>query len=189
LEALPVLFKSRDNQRERQVENKRVRARWKAWGKIVAKPDPIELVVEIVAASVSCNSRSMAEAPQSSESAHAVAKGFAESGEAAATNGDPPSPAVPIGESIASDYLICLEDGKRFKSMRLHLKRLGITPEEYRAKWGLPSTYPMVAPDYAAQRSAMAKSLGLGRISAKYVAAPPQSPTERKPDRPRKGTV
>ena len=76
---------------------------------------------------------------------------------------DPPAPAVSIRKSVTPDYLICLEDGKRFKSLRRHLGALGMTPEQYRVKWDLPSTYPMVAPNYAAQRSAMAKKIGLGR--------------------------
>ncbi len=69
-----------------------------------------------------------------------------------------------IRKSVTPEYLICLEDGKKFKSMRRHLGQLGLTPEEYRAKWNLPSDYPMVAPNYAAQRSEMAKKIGLGQI-------------------------
>ena len=77
------------------------------------------------------------------------------------------SPAVPIRKSVTPDYLICLEDGKKFKSMRRHLAGLGLTPEQYREKWKLPSDYPMVAPNYAAQRSAMAKQIGLGQFTRK----------------------
>jgi predicted transcriptional regulator len=76
-------------------------------------------------------------------------------------------PAVPIRKSITPDFLICLEDGKRFKSLRRHLARLGLTPALYREKWNLPSDYPMVAPNYAAQRSALAKKIGLGQIPRK----------------------
>jgi predicted transcriptional regulator len=72
-------------------------------------------------------------------------------------------PAVPIKKSITPDYIISLEDGRKFKSMRRYLGRLGMTPDEYRQKWGLPAKYPMVAPNYAAARSALAKSMGLGR--------------------------
>jgi predicted transcriptional regulator len=71
--------------------------------------------------------------------------------------------AVSIRKSISPDLLICLEDGKRFKSLRRHLTGLGLTPEQYRQKWNLPSDYPMVAPNYAAWRSAIAKQLGLGQ--------------------------
>ncbi len=74
-----------------------------------------------------------------------------------------PSPAVPVKKSITPDHLISLEDGKRYKSLKRHLRKHGLTPEQYRAKWGLPSDYPMVAANYAAQRSELAKSLGLGQ--------------------------
>lgn len=73
------------------------------------------------------------------------------------------TPAVPIKRSVYSDYIICLEDGKRFKSLKRHLGVYGLTPDEYRKKWGLPSDYPMVAPVYAAARSALAQEMGLGR--------------------------
>ena len=73
------------------------------------------------------------------------------------------TPAVPIRKSITPDFLICLDDGKQFKSLRRHLAGLGLTPEQYRVKWNLPSDYPMVAPNYAAQRSALAKKIGLGQ--------------------------
>lgn len=72
-------------------------------------------------------------------------------------------PAVPIKKSITPDYLICLDDGLKFKSLKRHLSLLGMTPETYRAKWKLPADYPMVAPAYSAQRSEMAKSFGLGK--------------------------
>ena len=75
--------------------------------------------------------------------------------------------AVPIRRSITPDFLICLDDGKRFKSLRRHLTSLGLTPAQYRAKWNLPSDYPMTAPNYAAQRSAIAKTLGLGQLKRK----------------------
>ena len=76
-------------------------------------------------------------------------------------------PAVPIRRSVTPDYLVCLEDGKRYKSLRRHLAGLGLTPAQYREKWNLPPDYPMVAPNYAALRSAMAKKLGLGQIPRK----------------------
>ena len=75
-------------------------------------------------------------------------------------------PAVPINKSITPDYLICLEDGARLKLLKRHLAQLGLTPAEYRAKWGLPDEYPMVAPNYAKQRSELAKGIGLGRKKA-----------------------
>jgi len=72
-------------------------------------------------------------------------------------------PAVSIRKSITPDYLVCLDDGKKFKSLRRHLAGLGMTPDQYRAKWGLPADYPMVAANYAAQRSELAKRIGLGQ--------------------------
>ena len=83
-------------------------------------------------------------------------------------------PAVSIKKSITPDFLICLDDGKKFKSLKRHLGQLGMTPDEYRAKWGLPSNYPIVAPNYSATRSNLAKSFGLGRKPA-AVEAPKAS--------------
>jgi predicted transcriptional regulator len=77
---------------------------------------------------------------------------------------EPLKPFVPVKKSITPDYLVCLEDGKRFKSLKRHLRtHFDLTPDEYRAKWGLPSDYPMVAPNYAKARSALAKEMGLGQ--------------------------
>ena len=129
----------------------------------MANFDAVEVAADIVAAFVSNNALPTGELPSLIESVYAAVAGFRGPGEVAATVVDPPSPAVSIRKSITPDYLICLEDGKRLKSMRRHLALLGMTPEQYRAKWGLPSTYPMVAPNYATQRSAMAKNAGFGR--------------------------
>ncbi|OKH89982.1 MucR family transcriptional regulator [Thalassospira sp. TSL5-1] len=77
---------------------------------------------------------------------------------------EPLKPAVPVKKSIGDDYIICLEDGKKLKMLKRHLRTTyDMTPEEYRAKWGLPADYPMVAPNYAKQRSQFAKKIGLGR--------------------------
>jgi predicted transcriptional regulator len=73
-----------------------------------------------------------------------------------------PTPAAPVRKSVTPDYLISLEGGKQYKSLKRHLGKLGLTPEAYREKWGLPCNYPMVAPNYAAKRSELAKSLGVG---------------------------
>nr|WP_278116383.1 MucR family transcriptional regulator [Mesorhizobium sp. WSM4875]WIE94775.1 MucR family transcriptional regulator [Mesorhizobium sp. WSM4875] len=84
------------------------------------------------------------------------------------------NPAVPIRKSVTPDYIISLEDGKKFKSLKRHLStRYGLTPEEYRAKWGLPADYPMVAPNYATARSALAKTMGLGRKPQEPEASSP----------------
>jgi predicted transcriptional regulator len=80
--------------------------------------------------------------------------------------GAPPdlTPAVPIRRSVTPDYIVCLEDGRKFKMLKRHLKTAyDLTPEAYRARWGLPADYPMVAPNYARQRSGLAKKIGLGR--------------------------
>ena len=77
---------------------------------------------------------------------------------------EPLKPAVPVKRSINPDFIVCLEDGKKFKSLKRHLRtQYGMTPEQYREKWGLPSDYPMVAPNYAAARSQLAKQMGLGQ--------------------------
>ena len=80
------------------------------------------------------------------------------------TEAAPQTPAVPIKKSVQNDYIVCLEDGKKYKSLKRHLGvHYGLTPDEYRQKWNLPANYPMVAPSYAAARSELAKSMGLGR--------------------------
>ena len=80
------------------------------------------------------------------------------------TNAEPLKPAVSIKKSVTPDYIVCLEDGKKFKSLKRHLRtHYNLTPEEYRAKWGLPADYPRVAPNYAAARSNLAKKMGLGQ--------------------------
>jgi len=76
------------------------------------------------------------------------------------------NPAVPAKKSVFPDFIICLEDGKRLKMLKRHLRAFNLTPDQYRAKWGLPGDYPMVAPNYARFRSNMAKNVGLGRKQA-----------------------
>jgi predicted transcriptional regulator len=140
-------------------------------GTPVAKSNSIELAGEIVTSFVSNNSVPRSDLPALIEAVHTALKSLAERGEVAAAVVDPPEPAVPIRKSVTPDYLICLEDGKKFKSLRRHLTTLGMTPEQYREKWNLPSTYPMVAPNYAAQRSALAKNIGLGQSRGRHLAA------------------
>ena len=140
----------------------------------MATSDPIELATEIMAAFVANNAVPRADLPALFEGLHSALKRLADGGEVAPAAIDPPTPAVSIRKSVTPDYLICLEDGKRFKSLRRHLTMLGMTPEQYRTKWNLPSTYPMVAPNYTAQRSAFAKNMGFG-LREKPVAAPPES--------------
>ncbi len=123
---------------------------------------PIELAAEIVAAFVSNNPLPKSDLPALIQAMHAAVASLSSEASAPAPVAAK-EPAVPIRKSITPDFLICLEDGKRFKSLRRHLGTLGLTPHQYREKWKLPSDYPMVAPNYAAQRSAMAKKIGLGR--------------------------
>jgi predicted transcriptional regulator len=141
----------------------------------VAKVNPTQVAADIVAAFVSNNSLQTSELAAVIETVHAAVEGLQEGTEAAPVVIEAPAPAVSIRKSVTPDYLICLDDGKQFRSLKRHLASLGLTPEQYRAKWSLPSTYPMVAPNYAAQRSALAKANGLGQIRARSVAAPPVS--------------
>lgn len=136
------------------------------------QPNTTELAAEIVAAFVSRNSLPVSELPALILSVDATLRRLATGAPATvASPAEQPTPAVSIRKSVTADHLICLDDGKRFKSLKRHLATLGMTPEEYRAKWGLPADYPMVAANYAARRSDLAKSMGLGQSRDK--AAPP----------------
>ena len=122
----------------------------------------IDLTANIVSAYVSNNPTPASEIPGLIGQVHAallrVSSGRAE------PPLEPAKPAVPVKKSMTADYLICLEDGKRFKSLKRHLRtQYGMTPEQYRDKWGLPADYPMVAPNYAVARSQLAKKMGLGQ--------------------------
>jgi predicted transcriptional regulator len=97
----------------------------------------------------------------------------------------PLTPAVPIKKSVTPDYIISLEDGHKYKSLKRHLSTRGMTPDDYRAKWGLPRDYPMVAASYSAQRSQLAKSLGLGQTSRTTPSAP--AAAEVSVEAPRRG--
>jgi len=118
----------------------------------------LEAVSEIVSAYVSNNSLPSDELPDLITTIHAALQ----NPDQAASS--PPEPAVPIKRSIRPDYIICLEDGKKLKMLKRHLRTsYNMSPDEYRQKWGLSSDYPMVAPNYAAKRSELAKTIGLGR--------------------------
>ena len=122
----------------------------------------IELAADIVSAYVSNNSVPASELPALISDVHSALTRVSTGVSVAAA--DAPRPAVPMKKSITSDYIICLEDGKKFKSLKRHLRtQYGMTPEAYREKWGLPSDYPMVAPNYAKARSQLAKEMGLGQ--------------------------
>jgi len=128
---------------------------------------PIELAAEMVAAYVSNNPLPKGELPVLIHAVHTAVARLAVGPESAPPQVEAKAPAVPIRKSITPDFLICLDDGKRFKSLRRHLAGLGLTPAQYREKWNLPFDYPMVAPNYASLRSAMAKKIGLGQIPRK----------------------
>src|SRR5215217_2865049 len=126
-------------------------------------PNYLELAADIVSAFVSNNSVPVAELPALIGNVHDALNTLA-SGSAQQAVEEPKAPAVSIKKSVQPDYIVCLEDGKRFKSLKRHLRTVyNLTPEQYRAKWGLPASYPMVAPNYAAARSELAKQLGLGQ--------------------------
>jgi len=122
----------------------------------------IELTANIVSAYLSHNTVSAGDIPALIGQIHAaLMQASAGRGEAAA---EPLKPAVSVKRSITADYIVCLEDGKKFKSLKRHLRtQYGMTPEQYREKWGLAPDYPMVAPNYAAARSRLAKQMGLGQ--------------------------
>ncbi len=122
----------------------------------------IEMTTDIVSAYVGNNAIAAADLPSLIQNVH---RALAEvsSGEVAASS-EPQEPAVSVKKSITPDFLICLEDGRKFKSLKRHLRtKYDMSPDEYRAKWGLPRDYPMVAPNYAKARSELAKQMGLGQ--------------------------
>ena len=121
------------------------------------------MAAEIVSAYVRNNSVPVGDLPTLLQSVHEALGGILNGAKPEAVK-EPPQPKVPVKKSITNDYLICLEDGKRFKSLKRHLQSAyGLSPQEYREKWGLPKDYPMVAPSYADARSNLAKTMGLGR--------------------------
>lgn len=123
-------------------------------------PEMLGLVARIASAHVSNNPMDMEELPKLIRLIYAALSGAGVEGPEASK----PKPAVAVNKSIYPGYLVCLEDGKTFKMMKRHLQsEYGMTPDDYRARWSLPADYPMIAPNYAAARSAMAKATGLGR--------------------------
>ncbi len=129
------------------------------------------MTTEVVAAYVANN---VLPAPQISEVIGAVHKSLnALHGGGGELQAEPASPAVPIRRSVKPDFIVCLEDGKKLKMLKRHLRtKYNMTPDEYRTKWGLLSNYPMVAPNYAKQRSEFAKKIGLGRRAGKKGGRP-----------------
>jgi predicted transcriptional regulator len=126
------------------------------------KAEIIELTAEIVASYVENNALSTGDVPALIQSVHRALTSIASGVET--VEAAPKEPAVPVRRSITPDHLGCLEDGRKFKSLKRHLRtKYNLSPEDYRAKWGLPKDYPMVAPNYAKARSDLAKQMGLGQ--------------------------
>jgi predicted transcriptional regulator len=121
----------------------------------------ITLTADIVAAHVSNNSVAVSDVPTLIGNVHAALSGL---GTPVVPVAQALEPAVPIRNSVKRDFIICLDDGKKLKMLKRHLMtHYGMTPDDYRTKWGLPADYPMVAPAYAEQRRVLAKAIGLGR--------------------------
>tara|TARA_R110002073_G_scaffold259546_3_gene422637 strand:+ start:80 stop:505 length:426 start_codon:yes stop_codon:yes gene_type:complete len=128
----------------------------------------LEYTTEIVAAHVSNNTVPVVDL---SDLIHQVYRTLASVESETTAAQERPEPAVPIKKSVTNDYIVCLEDGKKLKMLKRHLKTAyGMSPEEYRERWGLPPEYPMVAPSYAAQRSTLAKKIGLGTRARRTAA-------------------
>ena len=128
------------------------------------KAELLEMTTDIVASFVANNPVAANGLPDLIKTVHETVQDLASEAPVAPPR---PDPAVPISKSITPDHIICLEDGRKLKMLKRYLRsRFDLTPEEYRARWGLPSDYPMVAPNYAKRRSAFAKEIGLGRKRA-----------------------
>ncbi|WP_259781664.1 MucR family transcriptional regulator [Aestuariispira ectoiniformans] len=128
--------------------------------KELSKAEMLELTSDIVSAHVANNTVAVNDLPMLIED---VFKTLNNLGQAQEVQPDKPVPAVSVKKSVTPDYIICLEDGKKLKMLKRHLKTAyNMSPDEYRDRWGLPSDYPMVAPNYAKQRSRLAKEIGLG---------------------------
>ncbi len=122
----------------------------------------LRMAVQIVAAYVGQNSVAANDIPDVINTVYGSLCSLDRDG--AQFNAEPPKPAINVRHSVTPDYIVCLEDGKKLKMLKRHLRAVyDMTPEEYRVKWGLPADYPMVAPNYAAKRSEFAKRIGLGR--------------------------
>ena len=128
----------------------------------VSQSDILRMAVEIVSAYVSNNSVASDQVPDVINTVFGSLSAL--NGQVPSTVGELPKPAISVRRTVTPDYIVCLEDGKQLKMLKRHLRAAyGLTPDEYRVKWGLPADYPMVAPNYAKQRSSFAKQIGLGR--------------------------
>ncbi|TWB45826.1 MucR family transcriptional regulator [Nitrospirillum pindoramense] len=126
----------------------------------------IQTTADIVAAYVSNNLIRAEELASLIQATYATVTGLGQAAPAAAAEPEKLTPAVPIRRSVTPEYIVCLEDGRKLKMLKRHLRTAyNLTPDEYRARWGLPADYPMVAPAYAEKRSGLAKSIGLGKAT------------------------
>ena len=146
---------------------------------VPANPDLLRLVAGIVAAHVAHNTLAAEVIPDLIRSVHAALSAVAGSASAAAATAPEFSkPAAPVNRSVFPDHIVCLEDGQKMTMLKRHLRAFhGMTPQEYRTRWGLPPTYPMVAPNYAERRSTLARTMGLG-----HTPVTRKTPRETQPD-------
>jgi predicted transcriptional regulator len=135
----------------------------------MAEEELLRMTADVVAAYVSNNTLPTAQLAEVINAVYTSLKSL--EGQSVEAQLEPLKPAVPVRKSVTPDYLVCLEDGKKLKMLKRHLRSTyNMTPDEYRAKWGLPADYPMVAPNYAEQRSEFAKKIGLGRGAGRQSA-------------------
>ncbi len=128
----------------------------------VSSDEILRMAVDIASAYLSCNKVATSEVPEAIKAAYSAIVEIEQTHNLGLETKQ--KPAVSVRRSITPDYIVCLEDGKQLKMLKRHLRTTyGMTPDEYRLKWGLPSDYPMVAPNYAKQRSEFAKKIGLGK--------------------------
>lgn len=143
----------------------------------MAEANEIELAADIISAYVRKNAVRASDLPALIAEVHTALVRIATGADAVVVEAQ--TPAVPIKKSVLPDFIVCLEDGKKFRSLKRHLRTAyDMTPEQYREKWRLPADYPMVAPNYAAQRSALAKSMGLGQQRKLKVSAVAEKPAK-----------
>ena len=150
-------------------------------------PNYLEMAADIVSAFVSHNPMPASDLPALIGSVNQALQNLG-SGSTQQAVEEKKEPAVPIKKSVQPDYIICLDDGKQFKSLKRHIRTVyNLTPDQYRAKWGLPPSYPMVAPNYAAARSELAKRMGLGQQRRRSEPAQESAPTKGKGSRRGRG--
>lgn len=151
---------------------------------MIGPGETLHLATDIVSAFVSNNTVSAEKLPGLLQDIHDAVRALAAGGTASAGS---QQPAVSVKKSITPDYIICLEDGKKLKMLKRYLRtQYGLSPEDYRRKWGLPADYPMVAPNYSVRRSNFAKEIGLGRAGGKAAPKRTQKKAARGRGRPRK---